>query len=177
MSDKSVFKIIGDLILEKQVRCVLIGGFAVNAYNYGRQTGDIDFLTTQEEFNRMASSFEKEGYAISYRENFAQLENANPLLMDIDFMFVDDDTMNKIFKDTQETTIARQKFLVPTLMHLIALKLHAMKFNYKIRLIKDLPDIISLIRYNNIDVKSTELKEICLKYGNEEIYQRIMEVF
>lgn len=177
MSDRSIFNIISEIIQRKQIKCVLIGGFAVNSYNYGRQTGDIDFLITKDDFNKIAESLEKEGYSITSQENFAQLENLRFSLMDIDFMFVDDDTINKILKDTKKTIILGQSFLVPSLMHLIALKIHALKFNYRNRLMKDVPDIVSLLRINNIDPRGIESKEICLKYGNEQIYQKIMEVF
>lgn len=49
------------------------------------------------------------------------------------------------------------------------------KHNLKIRESKDLPDIIDLIRINKIDFKGKEFKELCLKYGTEEIYRKIVE--
>ena len=177
MEGRSVFQCIKELIRKFQIDCVLIGGFAVNVYNYGRQTGDVDFLITREHFNKIISSLEQGGgYQTMLRENFAQLEKSTRLWMDIDFMFVDETTMKKILQDTKEVTIGRQKFLVPSLMHLIALKLHAMKGSMKTRLAKDLMDVLGLIRYNSINIKSKEFKEACLKYGNEEIYQKIKEL-
>ncbi len=95
--------------------------------------------------------------------------------MDVDFMFVDKDTLDKIINAGKEISIANQKFIVPRLNHLIALKLHAIRYNPKIREYKDLPDIIQLIRINELNVKDVEFKNLCLKYGTEELYNRILE--
>ena len=90
-------------------------------------------------------------------------------------MFVDKDTLNKIIKDGEEISIAKQKLIVPSLHTLIALKLHAIKYNPKLREYKDLPDIINLIRTNKVDYKNKEFRELCLKYGTEELYKRIIK--
>ena len=49
------------------------------------------------------------------------------------------------------------------------------KYNPKIRLNKDFPDIINLVRINEVDVKGKEFKEICLKYGSDGMYRKILE--
>ena len=112
----------------------------------------------------------------SAQENFAQLESARLSLRNIDFMFVDRFTLDKIMEEAKPITIAGQKFIVPSLNHLIALKLHSIKNNEKLRLLKDLPDIVNLIRKNNVNVEDKEFKELCLKYGTEDLYRRILEV-
>jgi len=35
-------------------------------------------------------------------------------------------------------------------------------------------DIIDLVKYNNIDIKSEEFKSISQKYGTEDIYNKIL---
>jgi hypothetical protein len=67
--------------------------------------------------------------------------------------------------------------MVPSLSHLIALKLHSIKYNPKLRLTRDLPDIINLIRINELNHKNPDFKELCLKFGTEEIYNKILEAF
>lgn len=178
MNEPSVFHLIGEITHEKDVSCVLIGGFAVNYYRVSRNTADIDFLITKEDFEKILDSLKKAGYKESFaQENFAQLESTQLALRDVDFMFVDRSTLDKILSEAGSLTIVGQKFLVPSLNHLIALKLHAIKNNEKNRLMKDLPDILSLIKNNGIDVKNEDFKNLCLKFGTEEIYQRIQEVF
>ena len=176
MNDSSVFHLISDITKQKGVACVLIGGFAVNHYKVSRQTGDVDLLITKEDFDKIIGLIEKAGYKkIFSHENFAQYQSSHLSLMDVDFMFVESDTLKKILKESEEFAIVGQKFFVPSLFHLIALKLHCIKFNPKNRMSKDWPDIMNLIRVNDVDVKEKKFKELCLKFGNENIYQKILE--
>lgn len=176
MTERSVFHLISDFTHEQRVPCVLIGGFAINYYKVTRQTADVDFLITKEGFDKIVGLFEKMGYKKSLsQENFAQLESSRASLLDVDFMFVDKDTLAKIMKEGKQFKIVGQTFTVPSLYHLIALKLHSIKYNPKIRLTKDFPDIINLIRINEVNVKDKKFKEICLKYGSTDIYNKIIE--
>ena len=178
MSEQSVFHLISDLIKKEGVSCILIGGFAVNYYRVARQTADVDFLITKEGFEKIFGYLQRAGYKKrSEQENFTQLKSAKLSLMDVDFMFVDQETLAKVLKESHKIKIVKQGFFVPSLDHLIALKLHSIKHNPKIRLTRDLPDIINLIRINEVDIKNSRFKELCLKYGPEEIYQRILEAF
>ena len=174
MIERSVFHLISDLTKEEGVSCVLIGGFAINHYRVTRQTADVDFLITKEDFDKILGLLEKAGYKKALlQENFAQLQSSHLSLMDVDFMFVDQETLQKIMKEGQEFKIVGQTFTVPSLYHLIALKLHSIKHNPKLRLMKDLPDIINLIRINEIDIKDVKFKKLCLKYGTIDCLQCI----
>jgi len=172
----NIFQIISDIFAKKNVLSVLIGGFAINYYKVTRTTADIDFLITKEDFEKISGLLEEKGFKKDYeQEVFARLLGEKPNLMDLDFMFVDKETLDKIIKESKVTSIAGENFRVPCLNHLIALKLHAIKFNPKIRENRDLPDIIELIRVNKVNVKDAEFKNLCLKYGTEELYQKILE--
>ncbi len=176
MDDRSVFHLISDLTRDEGVSCVLIGGFAINHYRVTRQTADVDFLITKEDFDKISELLEKAGYKkVLLQENFAQLQSSRLSLLDVDFMFVDKETLKKIVDEGERFKIVGQAFIVPSLHHLIALKLHSIKYNSRIRLTKDLPDIINLIRINEVNVKDKEFKEICLKYGTKELYDQITE--
>ncbi len=83
--------------------------------------------------------------------------------------------MGRFLEEGQPLKIAGQKFIVPSLNHLIALKLHFIRYNPKIRLSRDLPEIVNLIRINKVNIDDKKFKELCLKYGTEEIYRRILE--
>jgi hypothetical protein len=176
MKEISAFSLISDLIQKTGISCILIGGFAVNFYKVTRQTADIDFLITKEDFNKISAFLAEAGYeTISSQDAFSQLQSNQASLMDVDFMFVDDDTLAQIKKAGREIEISGKFFFIPSLDHLIALKLHAIRYNYKIRLTKDLPDIINLVRINKIDVNNAGFEELCLKYGTEDIYRKIVE--
>lgn len=176
MKYPTIFHLISDAFRKAGVSVVLIGGFAVNHYKVTRQTIDIDFLCTKEDFNKIKGLLDSEGYK-TYREeeNFIQLENKGSGLMDIDFMFVDKGTLDKIEESGRKVEIAGQSFVIPSLFHLIALKLHSIKSNPK-REITDFPDIIRLIVNNSIDVNDYDFKNLCLKYGTSELYEKIKKI-
>ena len=157
------------------VPCVLIGGFAVNFYKVTRNTLDIDFLITKEDFAKIKDTLLSADYAEDFSTDVATRLSNKKDALDIDFMMVDDLTREKIIKDGKTAEIVGEKLIIPSLNHLIALKLHAIKSNQKNRIWKDLPDIIRLINMNNVDCKNKTFKEICLKYGNDEIYQTILK--
>lgn len=171
----TIFHFLSSVFAKEKISCVLIGGFAINYYKVSRQTADVDFLITKEDFEKTLGLLQEEGYVQDYaQEVFTRLTNNRLYLMDLDFMFIDKDTLGKILKDSKKISIAGQKFTVPSLKHLIALKLHSVKYNPAIRKNKDLPDIINLIQVNKVNIKSKEFRELCLKYGTKEIYENIM---
>lgn len=176
MKYPTIFHLIADLTEKSKIACVVIGGFAVNYYKVGRQTVDVDMLITREDFEKIIIVLHRAGYQKNYiQETFAKFTGKKTNLMDVDFMFVNKETLERIIADGKKISIAGQKMMVPSLNNLIALKLHSLKYNYKIREIKDLPDIVNLIRVNNVPYKSKEFKELCLKYGPAEIYERILK--
>ncbi|MDI6731822.1 MAG: nucleotidyl transferase AbiEii/AbiGii toxin family protein [Candidatus Margulisbacteria bacterium] len=179
MADKypSIFHLIAAASKAENVSCVIIGGFAINYYKVTRQTADVDFLITKEDFKKLLVLLEKAGYEEDYSQTvFTRLRsNDQASLMDVDFMFVDKATLLGIIKDGEKVKLAGQSFVVPSLNHLLALKLHSLKHNLQIRINKDIPDIIELARVNNIDVKGSTFRELCEKYGTKKIYSMIIE--
>ena len=176
MKYPTIFHLISETFDKAGISAVLIGGFAVNYYKVTRQTADIDFLTTKEDFEKAMTLLEEAGYEKDYiQENFARLKGSPFYLMYIDFVFVDKDTFEKVFKGGKTMTIAGRKFTVPSVEHLIALKLHSIKNNPKLRENKDMADIVELIGVNKIEVRKDSFRDLCLKYGNKELYDKILE--
>lgn len=175
MDYPTVFHLISAISRKTGISCVLIGGFAVNYYKYTRQTADVDFLVTEENFEKILDLLEKAGYKQDYTQKvFTRFKSNGSYLMDIDFMFVDKNTLSKVMKNGQKISIANQKFIVPSLYDLIALKLHSIKYNPKLRESRDLPDIINLIKINKVDFKAKSFQELCLTYGTEKLYNKIL---
>ena len=176
MNEQSIFHLISDITKHEGVSCILIGGFAVNYHRVTRQTADADFLITKDGFEKIADHLINVGYQVGVeQESFVQLKSTRLSLMDLDFIFVNQETLGQILNESHKTKIAQQEFFVPSLNHLIALKLHSIKHNQKIRLTRDLPDIINLIRINEVNIRDEQFRRLCLKYGTEEIYQKIEE--
>lgn len=176
MKYPTIFHLISSVCAEKDAGCVLIGGFAVNHYGVSRSTADADFLATKDDYDKILPLLEQAGFRqdYTYKDVFARLTANKDYLLDLDFMFVDIDTLNKIIKEAEKVTIAEQKFIVPSLNHLIALKLHAIKYNPG-REYKDLMDIIELIKVNRANIKTDEFKQLCFKYGTEGLYNKILD--
>jgi hypothetical protein len=177
MKYPTVFHLISTKFKKAEIPSVLIGGFALNYYGVTRQTADVDFLITEEDITKALRLLEKAGYKQRFRQQgvFARLEGSKSYLMDIELMFVDKKTLIQIIKDGKKIKIAGKRFIVPSLNHLIALKLHSIKFNPKIREFKDLPDIINLLRINKVNVRTDRFRKLCLKYGTKELYHKILK--
>jgi len=175
MAYHSIFDLISAITEKTGISYVLIGGFAVNYYKISRQTADVDFLITVKGYKKILSLLEEAGFKQDYsQEVFARLSAKKTGLLDLDFMFIDEQTMGKILKDGKKISIAGKKFVVPSLEHLIALKLHAIKYNPKARELKDFLDIVDLIRVNHMNAKDNKFRTLCLKYGTIELYGKIL---
>ena len=63
---------------------------------------------------------------------------------------------------------------LPKPLHLIALKLHAMKTPERLRQGKDLLDILNLVSLCQIDTEGQEFQGILDRYANEEIKNLVL---
>ncbi len=172
MGSPSVFHLLADIFAKAKAPCVLIGGFAVNFYRISRQTADVDFIIAKEDFEKIALLLDDAGYSVSRYDLFARFTNRAMNLMDIDFLFVDKATLLKILEEGKVVKIAHKEFTVPSLQHLIALKLHSLK-NNPASGNKDLLDVVRLITENGINYEVEEFKNLCLKFGTGKIYEKI----
>ena len=176
MNYSTVFDLIAGIAQEMGVRLILIGGFAVNALGYARNTLDVDFLISEEDYRKLKGPLSAQGYAEIVRTDvFAKQVHKDRESMPIDLLFVDPNTFEMIWLGGGEATVSGHRFKMPSLLHLIALKLHAIKQGSKDRVWKDLPDIINLVIANRVDVSSSDFIEICSKFGPEGIHQKIKE--
>jgi hypothetical protein len=175
MDYAKAFHIVAKASKRYVVPCVLIGGFAINFYNVTRNTLDIDFLITEEDLLKIKDTLLAAGYTENFATDVAIRFSNKKDALDIDFMIVDDATRKKIIVDGKRTEVVGEKLIIPSVDHLIALKLHAIKHNQKNRIWKDLPDVIRLVKMNSIDCRKKAFKDLCLKYGTGEIYQTILK--
>ena len=163
MDYSKAFHLVAKASKKSAVPCVLIGGFAVNFYKVTRNTLDVDFLTTKDDFEKIKDVLIEAGYSEDFATDVTVRMSNEKEMLDVDFMIVDDATRAKILKDGKEVKVVGETLIIPSVENLIALKLHAIKLGSKNRLWKDMPDIIDLIKINNIDFNSAEFKDIFLK--------------
>jgi hypothetical protein len=133
MDYAKAFHLVARASKKATVPCVLIGGFAINFYKVTRNTLDIDFLITRTDFAKIEEALLAAGYAEEFATDAAIRFSNKKEALDIDFMIVDDMTREKIIKEGKPAEIVGEKLIIPSLNHLIALKLHAVKNNEALR--------------------------------------------
>jgi hypothetical protein len=94
---------------------------------------------------------------------------------DIDFLIGDARTVGKIISRGKTVVIAGESFIIPSVLHLIEMKLHSIAGN-KRRELKDFPDIAQLLTANGIDPAGEHIKELFGKYRLQDLYSRLMTV-
>lgn len=157
---------------------LLVGGNAVNLYAYRRTTFDVDLLVRENDSQRWLTFFEQRGYRVVHRTaNFIRMHfAADPTkALPVDLMLADEDTFQKIRAESRRRDIGeRVQLAIPTPLHLIAMKLHALKSQARVERGVDFDDVIHLMRTAKIDIDSREFTEVLDRYATEAIRARIL---
>jgi predicted nucleotidyltransferase len=161
---------------EKGIPFLLIGGHALNIYGLSRQTGDIDLLIHDSDHDAWKDILVEAGYLL-FHDSPAFMQFSPPTLADwpVDLMLVDIDTFSRMSEQAQESEIDGVKITVPSLIHLMALKLHALNQDSRKGELKDLDDLLGLLETPEVDIYSSDFKDLCFKYASEDIYNKILE--
>lgn len=162
---------------ERGLRFLVIGGHAVNAYGERRQTGDVDLLCGEAERAAWLDLVTALGYSL-FHEHKAFLQFSPPALENwpIDLMLVEERTLEGLLAESAEVNFGgAENVRIPSIEHLIALKLNVLEQVGKERELKDLADIVALVRIGKLDVKDERFRMLCEKYGNANIYEKIVD--
>jgi hypothetical protein len=147
------------------VPVLVIGGQALPAYGVVRQTVDLDCLVADEDLERLDALLRQGGFRVEERTAiFSRYRHPDPLEGDVDLLAVDRETMDAMYGRGRELRLDAISLRVPSLPHLIALKLHAAR-NDPRRFLRDLADIADLRRANPDLVSTDELRGLCERYG------------
>lgn len=63
---------------------------------------------------------------------------------------------------------------MPSLKHLIALKLHVLKQGLAHRTVRDLDDVIMLVLKNGLDIRTDGWRNLFSRYGTAELYEKVL---
>jgi len=152
---------------------LLVGGQALPAYGVVRQTLDIDCLATTEGVAKLQRVLLAAGYTEAGRSAaVVRYRHESPLLLDVDVLVVNRETYDKLLRDSRQWRTENSVWRVPSLAHLIALKLHAWKHNPS-RRGHELADIESLLRQNPALVTRTEVRGLCEQFGPPGIFEEL----
>ena len=172
---KTTQEIIADGLALHNVSVLLIGGMALPAFDVVRQTVDVDCLIASNDLDALNDVLTDAGYEEVVRTtSFARYSSPSVYHYDVDVLFVDKDTFDKIFQESKHLSTGGASFQVPCVAHMIMLKLHSMKNSSK-RELKDLGDIVELLRNNCSAVSIEELKGMCKKFGPKGVYEKVKE--
>ena len=153
---------------------LVIGGTAVNALGHARLTLDLDLLIPRRDVERWAALLGKLGYTRNPEQiAFAQFTPPLEGMWPVDLMLVADGTFDKLSAAACAKVVNGISIQVPAPLHLIAMKLHALRHGKPEREAKDLTDIYELVQLNDIDVTSDVFRSLCESYGTTELYERI----
>lgn len=169
-----ILRTIRDYAQKRAIKFVLIGGHALNIHGVSRTTSDLDLMVDRKDLELWKEFLDIMRYSI-YRETTAFLQSRPQNLAGwpIDLMLVATDTLEKAVLEGKPLDNGTDGILVASLGHLIAMKLHALKSNQASRVEKDLGDIRALVAIGQLDVNSEDFRQLCLKYGSIEVYERI----
>ena len=158
----------------KNMPFLLIGGHAVNAYGISRQTGDLDILVQRDSKSLWIELMKKLHYSIVQDDSrFARFTPDTIAAWPIDLMFVDVSTFQKLFEHSRDIAIGATTVKVVSPKHLVTLKIHALKHYQEHRFVKDYNDLLQLLKMHCQDLDPQDLKDLCLRYADLSLYDRI----
>lgn len=159
---------------ERGLPNLLIGGNAVIMLGYIRNTVDLDLLVPESSRSRWLDLMRELGYRFFHGvAAFAQFEPPVGAGAPIDFMFVEQDTWDKLLDGAQAMDLDGERVLLPRPEYLVALKLHAAKSPTRTRPEVDWEDIRQIVRICRLDPEEDSFRALILRYGGEDAFIRI----
>ena len=158
------------------LRYVVIGGHAVNVRGYGRTTRDLDLVCPADSREIWKKEIVALGYKLFHEQKaFMQFSIPEPGYWPLDVMLVSSETFEKLWDGADEMDMGGTIAKIAAVIHLIPMKLHALKSGPSERWPKDIADILELLRLESMDIDSSEFKQLCEKYANMDVYERISQ--
>jgi hypothetical protein len=141
-----------DRLTDLGIPYAIVGGLSLNAYGYQRTTSDVDVLLRRQDLE----SFKKANLGRGYLEKFPGSKGLRDAAqgVDIDVLLTGEypgDGKEKpvAFPDPAEAAVRGERFALLPLANLLELKLASgMTAPHRLR---DLADVIELIRVNSLD--------------------------
>ncbi len=153
---------------------LLIGGLAVIEHGFARLTTDIDLLVRSRCKDSWKSGLAGLDYClVNETDNFHQYERPGPASWPLDLMLVNDPTFDGLAAASLPVQVMGAAMRMVSLNHLLALKLHVLKQGKIHRFLDDFSDVLELVKANQLDLQSAEIRGLFLKYGSNELYDKV----
>ena len=88
-------------------------------------------------------------------------------------MLVKNATYDEFAAASIAVTVMGASLHMVSLKHLLILKLHVLKQGKIHRFLDDLIDVTKLVKINRLDLQSPELRDLFLRYGNADLYEKV----
>jgi hypothetical protein len=162
---------------DKGLSFLVAGGHAVIAHGHPRNTFDIDLIIRRTDRDLWTDLTRALGYNL-HREGptFLQFDPPNAQALPLDLMLVNDATFAKLAADAVPAPPSASGARMVSLLHLLALKCHAIKHGHPGRVVKDADDVIRLTQANQLDVNDPRIRELFLKHGTVELYEKVAQI-
>lgn len=159
------------------LRFLVIGGHAVVAHGVQRGTEDADLLVCKEDRARWEALVDGLGYGLFHDGGtFLQYEPRDSLEWSLDLMLVSSETFGRLVDAARPAPIEGAVVLVPSLEHLLALKVHALNHSKGLRVLKDLTDVAELLAVNRVDPNAPWVRALFEKHGNLDLHERVIKL-
>jgi len=152
-----------------KIRFALIGGMAVSVRARPRATQDLDFLAEGRCAQQVSGLLRSLGYTVlDERKDLASFVRGDQR---VDFLFANHPRSTKFLEAADPVMLPPEVPVVST-EALVALKLQA--YTDDPRRLRDLSDIMDLIRYNRCDLDMAQLRSYFALFDQETFFDEIL---
>jgi hypothetical protein len=172
----NALQIIAARASEQKLPFLMAGGNALIVHGYQRLTFDLDFVVNKQQRELWLSLMTTEGYKL-FNESPAFLQFLPPTdkMSPVDLILTGEESFGKMLSDSFPATKDGTSFLAVSVRSLIALKCHSIKHAQTRRVARDLDDVIHLVIVNRLNIEAAEWRDLILKYGTAELYEKLRE--
>jgi hypothetical protein len=162
---------------EKGLTFLLAGGHAVIAHGHPRNTFDLDLIICRDARESWIKVVHEMGYTLHHEgPTFLQFNSPKKEDLPLDLMLVNGETFARLMAEASPVSPSTPQAKVVSLRHLLSLKCHAIKYGHPGRIVKDADDVLQLVLVNGIDINAPEMRELFLKHGTAELYEKVRRI-
>ena len=160
--------LISEQALKEGLQFLVAGGHAVIIHGHQRNTFDLDLIIRRSDKERWTQLAQALGYSFHHEgPTFLQFNPKDQRGLPLDLMIVNDETFKKMRTEAVPATSSVPAARAVSLLHLLALKCHAIRYGHAGRIVKDADDVIQLVQLNGIDPNDANTRELFLKHGTK----------
>jgi hypothetical protein len=160
---------------KRKLPFLVIGGQAIAAWNVPRETADFDILVNRDQKPAWMDCVAEMKYHLFHDGgNFLQFTSTAFPSWPLDLMLVSPETFAKMAQAAVSKRLLGHELRLPSLPHLIALKLHALKQDLPHRRVRDFLDVVELLQNNGSHPADPDIKPVFEQFGTPAIYEKVV---